>query len=99
MKRRLIIRTDVLELIRHSPPLLKRRLRQALDNISENPKEGKALQEEFEDLWSFKVARFRIIYRFDKSSVTIISVGPRKTVYEELALEIGQMKRGDKKDI
>jgi len=65
-------------------PQLKRKIRAGLDDIIANPECGKALQLELSGLRSYRVNRFRIIYRpvADKV-VELVAVGPRKSIYEE----------------
>ena len=65
-------------------PQLKRKIRAALDEIIHNPVCGKQLKLELANLRSYKVGRFRIIYRItlDKT-IELVAAGPRKTIYEE----------------
>jgi len=59
-------------------------VRAAFRLILDDPLTGKSLKEELEGLRSFRITRFRIIYRITKQKVVeIIAVGPRKTIYEE----------------
>jgi len=52
--------------------------------ILENPTIGKALKEELEGLWSFRVGKFRIIYRVSgNKTLDIIAIGPRMNIYRE----------------
>ena len=75
---------EIIHLIRGSHPQLKRKIRAALQRIVANPYEGKSLRAELKELRSFKVSRFRIIYRIaSKDSIDIVAMGPRKTIYEE----------------
>ncbi len=72
------------QLIRHSHPQLKRKLRNGLRMIAEDPNCGKALREEQKGLFSFRIGRIRIIYKTgDKNIMEIVTIGPRKTIYEE----------------
>lgn len=86
---------EVRNLIRHLPPVLKRKLRAALADILDDPTCGKALKEALEGYWSLRVGRTRIVYRLAASDIEIVTVGPRESVYEEAAREIrrGQEKR------
>ena len=65
-------------------PQLKRKIRAALDEIIHNPICGKQLKLELAGLRSYRVGRFRIIYRIapDKM-IELVAAGPRKTIYEE----------------
>ncbi|NIR13791.1 MAG: type II toxin-antitoxin system RelE/ParE family toxin, partial [Desulfobacterales bacterium] len=49
--------------IRSLHPEIKRRVKAALKAILSNPNRGKSLRNELEGLRSFRVGRFRIIYR------------------------------------
>jgi mRNA interferase RelE/StbE len=65
-------------------PSLKRRIRAALDEILADPSAGKALKEELAGLRSYRVSRFRIVYRVSKGkTVELVAVGPRESIYEE----------------
>ncbi|HHT9160038.1 MAG TPA: type II toxin-antitoxin system RelE family toxin, partial [Candidatus Brocadiaceae bacterium] len=45
---------------------------------------GKALKDELADLRSFRVGRFRVIYRIsDQKLIEIVAIGPRENIYEE----------------
>jgi mRNA interferase RelE/StbE len=70
---------DVASLIRHSHPVLKRRIKEALKIIVADPESGKALTEELEGLRSFRVGRIRIIYQVSsRSRIDVVTIGPRK---------------------
>ena len=72
------------KLLRHLHPDLKRLIRQALDELASHPMKGKPLQEELAGLWSLRVSHYRVIYQMDEAGVTVIFLGPRRTVYERL---------------
>lgn len=72
-------------LIRHLHPGLKRKVRAALAEILEDPACGKALERELAGYWSLPVGRHRIIYRPDARGAEIVAIGPRRTIYEEVA--------------
>jgi len=72
------------KLIPHLHPDIKRTIRKALDDLSQNPLKGKPLKEVLEGLWSVPVSRHRVIYQIEKSTVTVVFIGPRKDVYEKL---------------
>jgi len=72
------------DLIKNLHPVLKRRVKVALKTILNDPFSGKALKDELKDLKSFKVRRFRVIYRISsKTIIELVAVGPRKNIYEE----------------
>lgn len=83
----LVFAKEAKERIRHLHPTLKRELRAALDELKENPWEGKILQRELTGFLSLRVKHHRIIYQFDeeKDRIDILTIGPRKTIYENLA--------------
>ena len=83
---RLRIPDSLVELLRGMHPHLKRKIKASLQLILSNPNEGKALKNDLAGLRSFRVSRFRIIYRIGKNIIKIIAVGPRERVYEETLL-------------
>jgi len=76
----------VAEFIRGMHPHLKRKMKASLKIIVSNPSEGKALKDELSELRSFRVSRFRIIYRVHSDVVEIVTIGPRERIYEETFL-------------
>ena len=88
-ERTLKVPAEVRNLIRRLHPELKRKVRAALSDILENPRCGKALKEELEGYWSLPIGRSRIIYRPGAgSSVEIVAIGPRDTIYEDALRQI-----------
>mgnify|MGYP001031054767 CR=1 FL=1 len=78
---------DLAELIRHVHPYLKRKVRASLQIILSEPHAGKALKDELAGLRSFRVGKFRIIYRMAPGRVIeIVAIGPREQIYEETYL-------------
>lgn len=81
--RGLRIPDELATLIRGMHPVLKRRIRTALDTILDDPTAGKALKEELSGLRSYRVGRLRIIYATSSGGVIeIVAIGPRITIYE-----------------
>lgn len=75
---------DIAELIRHIHPRLKKKIKTSLQIIISDPDSGKALKDELAGLKSFRVSRFRIIYRVShKKEIEVIAIGPRENIYEE----------------
>lgn len=73
--------------LRHLPPPLKQKIRAALDALLEYPASGKPLRAELTGLWSYRVGRFRIIYRIgERRIIDLVTVGPRAQVYERARL-------------
>lgn len=73
------------DLIRGLHPEIKSVIRSALKALIAQPYIGKSLKDEFEGLKSYRVKRYRIIYRIlpAEKLLEIVAVGPRKTIYEE----------------
>ena len=71
------------ELIRHLHPVMKQKVRVALVELLENPGCGKALRGELRGLRSFRVSKFRIIYRAVAQVIAVVALGPRRSIYEE----------------
>ena len=70
--------------LRSLHPNIKRKIRSALHAIIADPFTGKALGDELSGLRSFRVSRFRIVYRLAQDKVIeIIAIGPRERIYEE----------------
>jgi mRNA interferase RelE/StbE len=81
---RLRVPDEVASLIRSMHPQLKRKIRAALQVIQTDAGVGKALRDELAGLRSYRVGRFRIIYRVGSGPyIDIVTVGPRKRIYQE----------------
>ena len=75
---------QLVEFIRSLHPKIKRKIKGSLKNIATDPNAGKPLKDELEGLRSFRVSRFRIIYRISgRKEIQVISIGPRERIYEE----------------
>ena len=75
---------DIVALIRGCHPRLKRKIRAGLRQIMAAPESGKSLKDELAGLHSYRIGKFRIIYRRSSSRVIdIVAMGPRKTIYAE----------------
>ena len=84
MPYKLRIPNDTVSLIRGLHPQLKKKIRAALQEIIDDPHTGKALKDYLKGLWSYRIKRIRIIYRFTtKKYIDIIAIGSRKNIYEE----------------
>jgi mRNA interferase RelE/StbE len=83
--RRLKIPDETADLLRTLHPDLKRKVKAALQTVLNDPLSGKVLKDELEGLQSFKVGKFRVIYKIvkDKGIIEVVAIGPRKTIYEE----------------
>lgn len=83
-EKRLTIPDEVVSLIRGAHPQLKQKIKAALECILEEPTRGKSLRDELQGLRSYRVGRFRIIYReSSKNLIQIVAIGPRQVIYEE----------------
>ncbi len=80
---KLRVTEEIARFIRSIHPEIKRKIKGALKIISSTPDAGKALRDDLAGLRSFRVSRFRIIYRISGRTIEIIAVGPRERVYEE----------------
>jgi len=83
--RRLKMSDETAELVRTLHPDVKRKIKAALQAVLNDPLLGKALKDELEGLQSFKVGKFRVIYKTasDRGIIEVVAIGPRKTIYEE----------------
>ena len=82
--RKLRVPDEIATLIRSMHPDLKRKIRGSLQTILSEPFAGKALKDELSGLRSFRVSRFRIIYRISKKQlIEVVTIGPRDRIYEE----------------
>lgn len=72
--------------IRKLPPDIKEACRNAVDRLASDPYEGKPLKKPFEDLRSFRTSSYRIIYKIEHKSISIVvvAVGHRKDIYQKL---------------
>ena len=75
---------EIVSLVRGLHPFLKKRVKAALKEICNAPYCGKGLKDELAGLRSFRIKRFRIIYKVSsKREIIIVALGPRKYIYEE----------------
>ena len=82
-KYKLRIPDDPADFVRDAHPELKRKIKSALKRVLSDPYSGKSLREEFKGLSSYKIGRFRIIYRVVSNHVIeIVAIGPRRVIYE-----------------
>jgi len=84
MRYRLSVPDEIVDFLRSLHPEIKRKIKASLDLIASDPAAGKSLRDELRGLKSFKIGRFRIIYRVrSKRIIEIVAIGPRRTIYEE----------------
>jgi mRNA interferase RelE/StbE len=79
------ITDETAALIRGLHPQIKTLIKRSLKELIVQPYLGKRLKEEFEGLRSYRVKRYRIIYRIrmKEKLIEIVAIGPRKAIYEE----------------
>lgn len=87
------------DLIRHLPPELKAKVKASLRLISDDPYRAEELRDELAGLRSYRVARFRVIYRIVGSMVQIVALGPRADIYERAAAELSKTLRKGKANL
>ena len=81
---RLRVPGPIAELVRGLHPELKGKVSAGLDVIRTDPSVGKELRDELAGLRSFRVGRFRIIYRVaPRRLIDLVAIGPRRTIYQE----------------
>ena len=85
MKRplRLLISAEVSDRVRQLHPDLKRKVRASLDALLQEPLSGRPLQGDLLGFHSARVGKFRVVYRLLRDGVDVLTIGPRRTVYEE----------------
>ena len=92
MKYKILIPPLVEETIKILSPSLKSQIRSGLEAIQEDPHIGKHLKRELRGLWSYRVNRYRIVYRIDHNliEVQIIDLGPRTIIYDKILTWVRQ---------
>ena len=84
IRRKLRVPDEIVALIRGCHSQMKRKIRAGLNYIVIEPEVGKSIKDDLKGLRSYRLSRFRIIYRrSSKLIIDVIAVGPRKTIYEE----------------
>ena len=74
----------LVELIRGLHPHIKGKIKGSLSTIVADPNTGKPMKDELKGLRSFRVGRFRIVYRVaEPKEIQIVAIGPRDRIYEE----------------
>lgn len=80
---KVLIADTAAALIRTLHPQLKRKVKFGFRELARDPFAGKALGDELKGLRSFRIGRFRIIYRVSGRNIEVAAIGPRRTIYEE----------------
>jgi mRNA interferase RelE/StbE len=73
---------DLAGLVRGLHPVLKKKVRASLESILSDPNVGKPLKDELSGFRSFRVGRFRIVYRVLKKEIHVVAIGPRSRIYQ-----------------
>ena len=81
--RRLRIPVEISDRVRSLPPELKRKIRATIDGLLVDTVRGKPLQGQLSGFNAVRVGRCRVVYRVSRDIVEILTVGPRRTVYDE----------------
>ena len=84
---RVCIPPDVQDFLSHVHPKIKGKIRVALEELEKDPWLGKPLKKPLHGLYSYRVAQYRIVYRINRSEVTIevIDISERVIVYQKVA--------------
>lgn len=80
---KLKIPDNIAELIRTPHPHLKKKIKASLQTILSDLYSGKTLKDKISALRSFRVSKFRIVYRISEKQVEIVVIGPCREIYEE----------------
>jgi mRNA-degrading endonuclease RelE of RelBE toxin-antitoxin system len=80
---RLLISAEISDRVRQLPPDLKRKVRAILDALLRETLNGKPLQGQLLGFHSIRVGKFRVVYRLLRDGVEVLTIGPRRTVYDE----------------
>lgn len=83
-RHRLKVPAATVAYLRKLPPDTKRKLRSGLTLLTEAPQAGKPLRAELAGLWSLRIGRLRIIYRIERTTIDIIAIGPRSSIYSDV---------------
>lgn len=83
---RVVIPPQIELSVRHIHPVLKKKIKEGLGLLEEEPYSGKPLQGRLLGLMSFRVTYYRIVYiiNLQKKLIEVVDIGPRKTIYEKL---------------
>lgn len=81
--------------LQHLHPVVKKPLKEIIEELSTDPYRGKPLRDEFQGFRSYRFKRYRVVYRYqeEKNLIEILLAGPRKDIYLHLADLVRRMKR------
>ena len=81
---KLSVPDEIATLIRGCHPRLKSKIREGLRRILAETESGEFLKDALTGLQSYRISKFRIIYRGSfLHLIEIVGIGPRKKIYEE----------------
>ena len=63
------------------PKIFQNAIKEALGDLAHDAFLGKPLKPPFNDRRSYRLSDYRVTYRFDKTTITVISIQHRKDVY------------------
>ena len=83
----IVYTTEARTKIRHLHPVIKQQIRASLEQLGINPWLGKRLQRELSGVFSLRFKSYRVLYWVDenKQRIEILTLGPRKTIYEQFS--------------
>lgn len=67
--------------IKRLEPAVKNRVRSALESLVEDPRKGKPLVADLRGIWSLRVGKCRVLYKFQSDEIEIITVRFRRESY------------------
>jgi mRNA-degrading endonuclease RelE of RelBE toxin-antitoxin system len=76
----------------HLSPAVKKHIKRALREIAGVPFGGKALQGELSGYWSYRIQRYRVVYRFNEAEnmLEVIHFDHCSHIYERLKAMLKQ---------
>lgn len=76
-------------------PENKKRIKEALTELRQNPYTGKDLQEELSGFKSLRLKQYRVIYSVieDENIIHIYHIGRRRDVYQQLKLLLAELQK------
>jgi mRNA-degrading endonuclease RelE of RelBE toxin-antitoxin system len=83
--RRVLVAPEVDRSISGLHPQLRRKLRAAADALAADHTVGKALRDELQGYFSFRIGGYRLIYRhLPRDSLELVAFGPRSRIYLDM---------------
>lgn len=83
--REVILAPEIREILRVLHPTTKRKVRAAIEVLRETPDIGDELTRELSGLRRLRVGRLRVVYRIQAKQIQVVTIGPRSTIYVDLA--------------